>query len=259
MRNAWFGWVLLCALAATSGCRRPSPDWNGTWKLDRSKSNFQGAVFTISISADGEYRYDDGRSSFTFRCDGKDRPTENNRTRACVKSSATVLDLVQKELGVKTNASHWELSADGKALTAMGTAFRLSGSVITAQIVASRMSGSNGFAGEWRDTSYLQQHADMTLSLDGQTLHIGYPDAGQYIDAPLNGVETPMRGPHAPEGATYAANLVGRREILTLSKRNGKAILQGSLELSYDGRVITDSWWAPSQPTDKGRLVYEKK
>jgi hypothetical protein len=259
MRNAWFGWVLLCALAAISGCRRPSPDWNGTWKLDRSKSNFQGAIFTISISADGEYRNDDGRSSFSFRCDGKDRPTENNRTRACVKSSATVLDLVLKEHGVKTNASHWELSADGKVLTATGTAFRPSGPVITARIVASRISGTNGFAGEWRDTSYLQQHTHMTLRLDGQTLHIGYPDAGQYIDAPLNGVETPMRGPHAPEGATYAAHSVGRREILTLSKRNGKAILQGSLELSDDGRMIIDSWWTPSQSIDKGRLVYEKE
>jgi hypothetical protein len=99
----------------------------------------------------------------------------------------------------------------------------------------------------------------MTLRLDGQTLHIGYPDAGQYIDAPLNGVETPMRGPHAPEGATYAAHSVGRREILTLSKRNGKAILQGSLELSDDGRMIIDSWWTPSQSIDKGRLVYEKE
>ena len=96
MRNAWFGWVTFCALAATLGCRAPSPDWNGTWKLNPAKSNFQGPVLTISISADGEYRYDDGRSNFTFRCDGKDRPIGKNRTRACVKSSATVLDLTPK-------------------------------------------------------------------------------------------------------------------------------------------------------------------
>jgi hypothetical protein len=259
MRNAWFGWVVLCALAATSGCRTPSPDWNGTWKLDRSKSNFQGPTFTISISADGEYHYDDGRSSFTFRCDGKDWQTGNNRTQSCVKNSPTMLDQTSKENGVKTNASHWELSTGGDVLTLTGTAFRPSGPVITGQVVASRMSGSNGFAGQWQDTSYLQQHADMTLKLDSQTLHIGYPEAGQYIDAPLDGVETPMSGPHAPEGVTYAAHLVGRHEILTLSERNGTPIIQGSLELSGDGRVITDSWWSPSQPTDKGKLVYEKK
>ena len=199
MRNAWFGWVIFCALAATLGCRAPSPDWNGTWKLNPAKSSFQGPIFTISISADGEYRYDDGSSSFTFRCDGKDRPIGKNRTRACVKSSATVLDLTQKENGVKTNANHWELSADGKVLTSTATEFRPSGPVITVQVVASRMSGSNDFAGQWRDTSYLQRHADMTLRLDSQTLHISYPSAGQYIDAPLDGVDAVVHGPHAPE------------------------------------------------------------
>lgn len=259
MRNAWLGWFIFCALSATSGCRRPSPDWNGTWKVNPSKSTFQGPIFTISISADGEYRYDDGRSSFTFRCDGKDRPIKENRTRACVKSSATVLDLAQKLNGVKTSANHWELSAGGKVLTLTATAFRPSGPVITAQIVASRMSGSNDFAGQWRDPSYLQRHADMTLRLDSQAVHIGYPSAGQYIDAPFDGVDTAMHGPHASEGVTYTARLVGKRQILTLAKHNGKADIQGSLELSDDGRVVTESWWSPGQPADKGTLVYEKK
>jgi hypothetical protein len=166
MRNACSGWVIFCALAATLGCRAPSPDWNGTWKLNPSKSNFQGPILTISISVDGEYRYDDGNASFVFRCDGKDRPIPKNRTLACVKSSATVLDLTQKEDGVKTNAYHWELSADGKVLTATATEFRPSGPVVKGRAVTSRLSGSNDFAGQWQDTSYLQRHADMTLRLD---------------------------------------------------------------------------------------------
>jgi hypothetical protein len=259
MKNAFFVWVVFCVLAATLGCRAPLRDWNGTWKLNPSKSNFQGPILTISISANGEYRYDDGSSSFTFRCDGKDRPIEKNRTRACVKSRATVLDLTQKENGVKMRASHWELSAGEKVFTATATAFPPTVPVITAQFVASRMSGSNDFAGQWRDTTYLQQHADMTLSLDSQTLHLSYPSAGQYVDASLDGVDTAVQGPRAPEGVTYSVRLVGRREISTLTKRNGKALTQGSLELSDDGRVITESWWNPSQPADKGTFVYEKK
>jgi hypothetical protein len=259
MRNAWFGWVVFCALSATSGCRVPSPDWNGTWKLNPSKSSFQEPVLTISISADGEYRYDDGIVSDTFRCDGKYQPIGNNRTQACVKSSATTLDKTRKENGVKTNTYHWELSAGGKVFTATATAFRPSGPVIIGQLVASRMSGSNGFAGQWRATSYLQQQADMMLRLDNRTLHIGYPDAGQYIDAPLDGADAAIHGPYASEGMTYTARLVGRREILTLRKDDGKVLTQGSLELSGDGRVITESWWNPGRPTDKGWLVYDKQ
>ncbi len=77
MRNTWFGWVVLCALATILGCRVPSPDWNGTWKVSPSKSNFQGPLISISISADGEYRYNDGVTNSTFRCDGKYRPLGN--------------------------------------------------------------------------------------------------------------------------------------------------------------------------------------
>jgi hypothetical protein len=170
-----------------------------------------------------------------------------------------MLDLTRKENGAKTNAARWELSAEGKVLTATATAFRPSGPVITAQVVSSRMSGSNDFAGQWRDTSYLQLHGDMTLWLDSQTLHFSYPSAGQYIDAPLDGVDAAVHGPHAQEGTTYAVRPAGQREFLILTKRNGKALTQGSLELSADGKVITESWWNPGQPTDKGTLVYEKK
>jgi hypothetical protein len=265
MRNARFGWIIFCALAAILGCtffyrvrHWPSPDWNGTWKMNPSKGNFQGPIFTISISADGEYRYDNGYSSFTFRCDGKDRPTRENRTQACVKSSGAVLDLTQKENGVKTSVLHWELSGDGTVFTTTATEFRPTGPVITLQVVASRVSGSDGFAGQWRDPSYLQRHADMTLSLDTQTLHIGYPSAGQYIDAPLDGVDAAVRGPHV-QGMTYAVRRVGRREISILAKRDGKVVTQDSLELSNDGRVITDSWWNPDRLSGKGTLVYEKK
>lgn len=129
MRRAWFGWIVLCVLVATSGCRAPSTDWNGTWKVDPSKSNYQGPVVTISISTDGEYRYEDGSVRVAYRCDGRYRPIGNDRTQACVRSSATTLDMTRMENGVKTNTYHWELSANGKVFTSTVTAIRPDGSV----------------------------------------------------------------------------------------------------------------------------------
>jgi hypothetical protein len=183
----------------------------------------------------------------------------NNRTQACVRSSATGLDLTRKENGVKTSSHDWELSADGKVLTSTVTAFRPSGSVITGQFVAWRTSGSNDFAGQWRDPTYLQRHVDMALRLDSRTLHIGYPTGGEYIDAPLDGVDAPVHGPHVLEGVTYEVRPAGQLEFLILTKRSGKILTQGSLELSNDGRTITDTWWNPDKPAAKSALVYEKK
>lgn len=197
MRNAYFNWIVFCALALVLGCRTSSPDWNGAWRFNPSRSTFRGPVFTISLSTDGEYHYYDravGAAGVAFRCDGKYRPMGKNVTEACVKKSDTVLDMIRKENGVKTTASRWELSADGKALTLTATGFRPSGSYIKGQVVASRISGSNGFAGQWEDESYNKPFADMTLRFDGQRLHITYPNAGQYIDAPLTGADSAMLG-----------------------------------------------------------------
>jgi hypothetical protein len=182
MKRAWCSRFVFCALAAILGCRTPSLDWNGTWKLNPTESSFQGQVLNILISAEGEYRFDE-KSSHSIRCDGKDRPIGNNRTLVCVKGGVTALDITVKENGVKTRATHDELSTDGKAFTTTVTEFRPSGPVITSQTVFSRLSGADGFAGQWLDTIYLQQHADMILKLDDQVLHIDYPSAGQQIDA----------------------------------------------------------------------------
>jgi hypothetical protein len=116
------------------GCRAPSPDWNGTWKLNPTKSNYRGQVLTISISADGEYCFDEN-SSHTLRCDGKVRPIGNNRTLVCVRSGVRVLDITLKENAVKTRVTRDELSTDGKVLTTTMNEFRPDGSVITAQII----------------------------------------------------------------------------------------------------------------------------
>jgi hypothetical protein len=107
--------------------------------------------------------------------------------------------------------------------------------------------------------SYLQRHADMALRVDSHSLHLNYPITGQYVDASFEGADADVQGPHGPDGTTYSVRLAGPREIHTLVKRNGKALLEGSLKLSDDGRVIMDSWWNPGQPSDKGVFVYEKK
>ena len=163
------------------------------------------------------------------------------------------------ENGVKTNTYHWELSAGGTIFTATATAFHPSGPVIMGQLVATRISGSNDFAGEWKDTSFSQPPSELTLRLDSQCLHITYPSVGNYVDAPLNGADVAVQGSLAPEGVTYAVQLAGRREISILTKRNGKPLKQGSLELSGDGRVIAESWQAPGHPAEKSTFVYERK
>jgi hypothetical protein len=258
--SAKFSWVIFLALSLTLvGCRTPSSDWNGTWKLNTSKSSFQGPVFTITISPSGEYHYDDGNSDVSIVCDGKDRPLRPGVTRSCAKRSPSTLDIIRKENGVETSESRWELSDDGSVFTVTATEIRPTGPVVTNQTVSSRVSGSGDFAGQWRQTSYLQKHDVLTLSLNGEVLKIAYPNAGQYVDAPLDGADTPVRGPHAPDGTSYSVRVAGGREFLVVIKRNGKILTQGSLQLSGDGGAVTDSWGDPQGAAAEGSLVYERE
>ncbi len=251
--------LLGCTLSLMLGCRTPSADWSGTWKADAAKSSFQGPLFTISVEPDGEYHWEQGNTNLVFSCDGKFRSIGQDRMQACVKSSDTALELTRKKDGVTTNTFRWELSDGGARFTSTATAIRPSGPVVTAQIVASRMSGGAGFAGEWRDTSYLQQHTDMILKLEDRVLHIGYPSAALYLETPLDGAEVAVHGPRTEDGTTYSARSIGRREILIVTKHYGKVLSQGKMVLSRDGRTITESWLNPDRPADKGTLVYDKK
>jgi len=259
MKNAFLTGVFFCAFIALLGCGTISPDWNGTWRLDASKSTYKGLILSISISADGEYRSDDGPVSNTFRCDGVYRSMGDDRTQACVKNKENSLDLIRMKNGAKINTYHWEISADGKTLTSTATAFRSSGPVVLGRLVAPRISGSTGFAGTWLDISRLHERDDMTITLDSQALHVIYPNTGENIDAPFNGTYVAISGPSAEEHSAYTALVTGRRSISLLSKYKNRSLDPYLFELSDDGKVITQSWRDTNQPSGKSTIVYEKE
>jgi hypothetical protein len=250
-------WVVLLGLTAFLGCRTPSGDWNGDWKLDRSRGNFHGPTYEISRSADGEYRWQSGSGNFTFRCDGIDRPSTNGDTRSCVKTNDHALEIITKENGVKTRVSHWELSPDGKVFTATSTKFP-SGEIL-AKTVTSRLSGADDFVGRWLNSTYLDERGEMTIKVD-HAFHISYPLQGVYVDAPFSlTAYAPAHGPHALPDVAYTARPLGPFQILTASKRNEKILTEDLFRLSLDGKTITETWWNPDHPGNKGVLVYTKK
>ena len=262
MKNRCLAWAFAGVISmAALGWSMASPVWNGTWKLNASKSTIPGPSFSITISPTGEYHYDNGTYSYSFRCDGKQYSQGPNRMISCLQTSAFVMDTTSKENGGKVSPAHihWQLSADGKTLTSKETSIQADGSVKPRELVYSRTSGSNGFAGGWRDTRRMESKPLLQLALNKRSLHIAFSEIGQYIDAPLDGSDAPVHGPGAPQGLTVAITPHGPQEFLTLQKVGGKIIHQGSLRLSADGRTLVEEYWHPSAPDQKATLVYEKQ
>jgi hypothetical protein len=200
MRKSCLGWTFTGLIwMAALGRSRALPVWNGAWKLNGSKSSIAGPNFSITISPEGAYHYDNGTFRYGFRCDGKEYPTTPSRVISCSQTSTFVIDTTSKENGANVATAHWELSADGKMLTVRGTSIQSDGPVKPGEVIYSRTAASTGFAGGWSNTKCLKSRPQLLLASSEGSLHIGFSDGGQYRDAP-------MHGPGVPQGLTMAIN-----------------------------------------------------
>lgn len=68
LRDACLGWVCFLRISDDiGGCRAPLPGLERFMESESLKEQLSGPDFHFSISADGEYGYDDGSSRFTFK------------------------------------------------------------------------------------------------------------------------------------------------------------------------------------------------
>jgi hypothetical protein len=258
--NTCFHWLFTTLILVVAvGCRKTSPDWNGTWKLNESKSSIPGPSFSITILPTGEYHLDNGTNSYDFRCDGREYTTATNRTLSCLQTSASVIDTTSKENGAKVGTAHWSLSPDERTLAIKATSFQTNGSAKSRENVYTRTSASAGFAGGWRDTKRLESRPELLLLLNDQRLHIAFPDSGQFTDPPLDGSEAAMYGPGVSEGMTMAIRPHGPQEFFTSRKLRGQIISEGSLRISADGHTLVEEYWRPDRFDEKAVLVYERQ
>lgn len=245
---------------AVAGCHGPSPDWNGTWKLDPAKSYVRPRIFTISTTPDGMYHSGSGTATSNFRCDGKGNPAANDLTAFCTQKNSSNLEITNFRNGSKVLAVHWDLSRDGKALTIDSTALYPDGAARSKEFRYVRTSGSTGFAGNWRNVDPLEGRAQiLQFTIGSNALHYTFPENEVHVDAFIDGTDAAIQGPFVPSGETISLRESGPRELSSAMKRNGRVESVGYWRLSDDGRSLTESYWLPGRPNEKEELVYQKQ
>jgi hypothetical protein len=248
---------IVLILIPTVSCRAASPNWNGTWKLDPSKSDIPGPTIVVSISPDGMWH---NSGDWNFRCDGKGYQATDILTVYCTQVNNSDVDITAFKNGSKVVASRWELSSDGKVLSIKSSSFHDDGSVKAKDSRYARTSGSVGFAGGWKNVNPLESIPSIRqISLQGHTLHQSIPEKGMYIDVTLDGTDAVIHGPlSSPEGS-IALKERSPREFSATMKMHGQIVSVGYWRISVDGHSLTDSYWVPSSPNQKAVLVYEKQ
>jgi hypothetical protein len=238
----------------------PSPDWNGTWKLNAAKSVVPAPTMAVSIAADGTWHSMAGGGDVHFRCDGRERQANEILTAFCTQKSGSDLQITAFRNGSKVSASEWELSTDGSSLTIQSTRFHSDGSVKAKQSRYARTSGSAGFAGVWKDVNPLDGSASTwEISVKNSVVHFSYPERDFHADAVLDGTDATYQGQLASPRTTIALVKRGPRQFGLTYKTLGKVVGVGYWRISDDGRSLTESYWAPGRSNNTLMRVYDKQ
>src|SRR5262249_39225693 len=221
--------LLLCALSfAPCGALLAAGNaWDGTWKLDVSKSHLIGDTFTYSKSANGMLHFDDGSTtSYDFNADGKDYPSYYDRTTNWTAAGKNAWDSVTKVNGKTINKAHRTLSADGNTLTLNFTATRPDGSSYHEQDVYTRIGGNaaDGLLGKWRSTKVDASTPDsFVISTPAAgVIRWEIPEQKATVQGKADGSDNPVKGPNIPPGMTLGFTQSKADEIRYAVKYNGK-------------------------------------
>jgi hypothetical protein len=147
--------LILCSLLALPPAAAFAADspWNGTWTLDPARSHLTGQTFTLTGRPGGMLHYEDGSSaSFDFGLDGKEYQTLPGRTVSWTETGKNSWDRVGRVSDRIIYRARVVLSEDGKTLTMKFTGTRPDGNAYQEENVFSRVSGTGGMLGTWRNT-----------------------------------------------------------------------------------------------------------
>jgi hypothetical protein len=257
--------MILCSLLtlpAGAAFAADSP-WNGTWRLDESKSQLTGGTMTFSKGAGDMLHFSDGSTaSFDFAADGKERKAWANRTAIWTAPAKNTWDTVYKLDGKVLAKGHRTLSEDGKTLTETWTGTRPDGSAFHEEDVFTRVSGTEGLVGTWRASKVKGGGGPQEFVISfvaAGVVHYDVPDMKASAEGRTDGSDNALTGPTVPPGATISFKALTPTKMRYVMKIDGKIDSEGEQTLAADHRSFTDVNWTPGKEDEKTTGVYVKQ
>jgi hypothetical protein len=257
---AWF--TVVGVLAAPVGAGAADSNWVGTWKLDKSKSDFTGDTMSYSRTASGMYHFSDGTvTNYDFNVDGKEYRMDSGHRATWVPAGDHAWDVTIKTTGDYVIKVHRELSDGDKTLTATATGTKPDGSMFNEQAVYTRVTGTTGLVGKWRSIKATEGAPEkfVVTAPSAGVLHWEIPDYKESTEGKMDGTDHPIKGPDVPPGMTFGGKLETPARLAYVLKQDGKPIQFGVQTMSGDGTSFTDVSYNPGKKDEKATAVYLKQ
>lgn len=253
--------TLACAVALPCLAQAASP-WDGTWKIDLSKSHYEGQSFNYSKTSSGMWHVSWGNLGFDFAADGKAYPTLDKDSTIVVHAKGDHELMWDNKLnGTTLSTTDETLSSDGKVLTDHTTGTRPDGTKVDDTTTYARVSGGPGFLGTWKSTKVkTSENASYVIRTAGDgTLTWDIPDYKMTFTGKADGMDVPVSGPQVPPGMTLALKKISGMQLDYTVKSSGKVVSMGKMTIVDGGKALTDVSWAPGAEGEKTTSYYVKQ
>ena len=205
--------------------------FDGTWKLNTSKSNLTGDIMHYADAGSGMLKYTDSDQTYTFKPDGSPFTTPMGMERTFLKTGDDSYTATSKKGGVLLRTTTIKVSSDGKTLMEEAKGTKPNGDNFDDTFAYVRTSPGSGLIGGWKSTEVKLSSPNslsiQTDSADGVTMTLSAIKAS--CQAKWNGKDFPATGPTVPDGLTLALSKTGPSSFKLVQKFKGKVIVDWAL------------------------------
>ena len=223
-----------------------SNPWNGMWKADASSMKYDGAVFSLLVTANGYTLTREGKPTKVV-CDGSPMAPLNGVVTVCTKT-ATGYELENTRDGKPSSHVKITMSPDGESMTRVADVTPAGDEPYTVTVMSKRVSG--GGKGEptvWKESSFneSQDSGMLSIRVNGDSIDFKETDKDKPITCSLDGTPTKMGT------RSMSVKLADPHTLKVTYSSDGKVQRENSFVLSEDGQSIveTDVTTAPATST----------
>jgi hypothetical protein len=215
--------------------------FDGTWKLNTSKSHLAGDTMHYADAGSGMLKYTDSDQTYTFKPDGSSFTTPLGMERTFLKTGDDSYTATSKRGGLLLRTTTIKVSSDGKKLMEEAKGTKPNGDNFDDTFTYVRTSPGTGLIGGWKSTEVkLSSPNSLTIQTDGTdgvTLTLSAIKAT--CQAKWNGKDFATSGPTVPDGLTLAVSKTGSSGFKLVEKVKGKVIEIAHYQLAADGKTMT--------------------
>jgi hypothetical protein len=245
------------AFTVTSILTAAEPNFSGTWKLNLSKSQLGGPVYTFEKKPSGVWHYNGGGFDADFDLAGKEYTMPSGLGVAGKELSPKSWELTFRMNGKVVSKSRVTLNGD--SLMWVTDVTNPDGKSIQQSNTDRRLSGGPGFAGKWKtgDTKGASTTLQITTErANGITIKV--PEFQQVTQGSFDGKDNPVMQAGQANKFTSAFSKTGSNAFKMTTKLNGNVFAEDVFTISPDGKTLTDETTATATH-EKTKSVFDRQ